>query len=109
MDTDIPRPGRAAVLFVPVHEGKGAVALRSARLGSGERVVPAFTTAPRLRAAMGAGQRWIRLAEPAVRALTAPLGISRLWIDPLVVASGPAPAGRERDRAGARHGVRAQG
>ncbi|WP_408055915.1 SAV_915 family protein [Streptomyces blattellae] len=48
-----------------------------------------FTSASRLTDALGAGQPWIRLAEPALRALIAPLGVTTVTIDPRI--SAPAP------------------
>ncbi|WP_308403702.1 SAV_915 family protein, partial [Streptomyces niphimycinicus] len=46
--------------------------------------VPAvgFSTRQRLTAVLGTRQPWIRLGEPALRALTEPLGATSLTVDP---------------------------
>jgi hypothetical protein len=48
----------------------------------GERTAVAFTGEARLTAALGANQSWIRLGEPALRALAEPLGVTALTVDP---------------------------
>jgi hypothetical protein len=58
----------------------------------GDRTAVGFTSARRLTATLGAGQAWIRLAEPALRALTAPLGITTVTVDPQFTAPASAPA-----------------
>ncbi|MFJ4559965.1 SAV_915 family protein [Streptomyces massasporeus] len=50
-----------------------------------------FTSAERLTAALGADQAWVRLAEPALRSMTTPLGITTVTVDPLFSAPAPAP------------------
>ena len=77
------------LLVVPV-AGSETLALRSGRLPTGERVGIAFSTESRLIQVMGAGQRWIHLAEPAVKSMLAPLGIDRVQVDPGLIASGVA-------------------
>jgi hypothetical protein len=67
------------------------LALRSGRLPTGERVGIAFTTESRLIQIMGAGQRWIRLNEAAIKAMLAPLGIARVQVDPGLIAPGVGP------------------
>ncbi|MFJ9818932.1 SAV_915 family protein [Streptomyces sp. NPDC101151] len=52
----------------------------------------AFTSAGRPAETLGPDQRWIRLAEPALRALTAPLGVTTVTIDPTATAPAAAPA-----------------
>ncbi|RAY12174.1 hypothetical protein DPM19_25970 [Actinomadura craniellae] len=85
-------------MIVPVRESReGALSLMTARLDAGnERVGLAFTGEPRLREALGDGLRWIRLSEPALRAMLRPLGITRIQVDALLVAPrlpvAPAPA-----------------
>ncbi|WP_285626288.1 SAV_915 family protein [Actinoallomurus iriomotensis] len=80
------------LMVVPVRSGSGMVSLRCGRLPNGERVGIAFTTEARLVEAMGAGQAWIRLHERAMRAMLAPLGVTRLQVDPRVVATTPSTA-----------------
>ncbi|MFC6884607.1 MULTISPECIES: SAV_915 family protein [Actinomadura] len=73
------------LFIVPVSErGGGALALRTGRVGR-ERVGIAFSGEDRLRAAYGDGQRWTRLGERALRALLAPLGVTRIQVDPVFV------------------------
>ncbi|WP_414080030.1 SAV_915 family protein [Streptomyces sp. KN37] len=69
-------PGPAGPLFVPVRPGPAGCVARLFRTPVGERTAVAFTTPQRLSAALGARQPWIRLSEQALRALTAPLGVS---------------------------------
>ncbi|NYE48371.1 hypothetical protein HDA32_003491 [Spinactinospora alkalitolerans] len=78
--------GARPALYVPVHASGGVEALRLARLDSGERVALAFTELTRLRAAMGPDQPWTRLAEPALRSMLRPLGVSGIRIDAWAVA-----------------------
>jgi len=76
----------AGLLFVPVRpQGAGPV-LRVFRTPLGERTAVGFTRRDLLTATLGAGQHAIRLAEPALRALTAPLGVSQLIVDPVFSA-----------------------
>ncbi|ASU83650.1 hypothetical protein CDO52_13385 [Nocardiopsis gilva YIM 90087] len=80
---------------VPVRVTNGVDCVRLARLGNGERVALEFSSPERLHAAMGPRQQWIRMAEPALRALVRPLGVTRIQSDPSVVAT-PARAPRSR-------------
>ncbi|MBB6172118.1 hypothetical protein HNR23_002178 [Nocardiopsis mwathae] len=89
-------------MCVPVHATHGVECVRLARLGTGERVAIEFTTPERLRAAMGPGQEWIRMAESALRALVRPLGVTRIQADPSVVAPPTAAAETRRCGRGAR-------
>ncbi|WEO96230.1 SAV_915 family protein [Streptomyces sp. FXJ1.172] len=57
----------------------------------GDLSVGGFTSLLRLTATLGPGRPWIRLAEPALRALTAPLGVTSLTVDPQFTAPAPAP------------------
>jgi hypothetical protein len=80
----------SALMVVPVRAGSGMVSLRCGRLPSGERVGIAFTTEERLAETMGTGQEWIRLHERALRAMLRPLGVTRIQLDPRVLATTPA-------------------
>ncbi|MEV6839445.1 SAV_915 family protein [Streptomyces sp. NPDC051133] len=86
----------AGPLYVPVRPGPSGCAARLFRTPLGERTAVGFTSEHRLTATLGAGQAWIRLAEPALRALTAPLGVTVLTVDPQLTAPAarpmPAPA-----------------
>ncbi|MGW1088505.1 SAV_915 family protein [Streptomyces sp. NPDC002596] len=53
------------------------------------RTAVAFTNERRLTLTLGQRQTWIRLSEPAVRALAAPLGGVDLVVAPLLAAPGP--------------------
>ncbi|MFI9100741.1 SAV_915 family protein [Streptomyces fildesensis] len=60
----------------------------------GGRTAVGFTTEQQLIATLGDDQQWVRLAEPALRALTAPLGVTALTVDPQFTApaaSAPTP------------------
>ncbi|MFI1833709.1 SAV_915 family protein [Streptomyces olivaceoviridis] len=81
----------AGPLYVPVRPGPSGCAARLFRTPLGDRTAVGFTSERRLVVTLGAGQAWIRLAEPALRALTAPLGITSVTIDPLFTAPAPAP------------------
>ena len=93
--------------LVPVRESKaGTLALRTGQLISGERVGLAFTSEASLLMTLGPSQHWILLAPGALRAMLAPLGITRVQLDPRPIAEltseslpsellpGPAGAGR---------------
>jgi hypothetical protein len=45
----------------------------------------AFTSEAAPRAALGAGQPWIRLSEPVLRELLAPLGVHQIRLDPVAL------------------------
>ncbi|MFC4034281.1 SAV_915 family protein [Streptomyces polygonati] len=85
-------------LYVPVRSGPLGSAARFFRTALGGRTAVAFTTEQRLVRTLGPAQEWIRLSEPALRALAAPLGITTLRIDPRLSApaaratAAPAPA-----------------
>ncbi|MEV0209546.1 SAV_915 family protein [Streptomyces sp. NPDC050788] len=84
-------PTPAGPLFVPVRPGPSGCVARLFRTPLGERTAVAFTSVRALTATLGPDQAWIRLAEPALRALTAPLGVTRLTLDPQFSAPAPAP------------------
>ncbi|MGI5141845.1 MULTISPECIES: SAV_915 family protein [unclassified Streptomyces] len=81
----------AGPLFVPVRPGSSGCAARLFRTPLGERTAVGFTSEERLTATLGPDQAWIRLAEPALRALAAPLGVSTVTVDPQFSAPAPAP------------------
>ena len=76
-------------MVVPVRTVPGMVSLRCGRLPTGERVGIAFTTEARLAAVMGAGQPWIQLSERAMEQMLAPLGVTRIQVDPGLVTTAP--------------------
>jgi hypothetical protein len=74
------------VFWVPVKESDfGTVSLRLGRLPEGERVGVAFSTRAELLRAFGPRQKAIRLSVPALRAMLAPLGVTRIRFDVLGV------------------------
>ncbi|MER6082018.1 SAV_915 family protein [Streptomyces sp. NPDC001833] len=81
----------AGPLFVPVRPGPAGCAARLFRTPLGERTAVGFTSARGLAATLGPDQAWIRLAEPALRALAAPLGVTTVTVDPQLSAPAPAP------------------
>ncbi|WP_369390908.1 SAV_915 family protein [Streptomyces sp. CG1] len=84
-------PFPAGPLYVPVRPGPSGCAARLFRTPLGDRTAVGFTSERRLTTTLGARQAWIRLAEPALRALTAPLGVTALTVDPQFTAPAPAP------------------
>ncbi|MFJ6657049.1 SAV_915 family protein [Streptomyces sp. NPDC091377] len=87
-------PSPAGPLYVPVRPGPSGCAARFFRTPLGDRTAVAFTSERRLTATLGTGHLWIRLAEPALRALTEPLGVTALTVDPQL--SAPVPTARPR-------------
>ncbi|GAA3714062.1 SAV_915 family protein [Streptomyces tremellae] len=83
--------GPAAPLVVPVLPDGTGYRLRLFRTPLGGRTAVAFTSPRLLAATLGAGRPWIRLAEPALRALAQPLGVTALTVDPQLAAPRPAP------------------
>ncbi|WP_089105618.1 SAV_915 family protein [Streptomyces hyaluromycini] len=81
----------AGPLFVPVRPGPAGYAARLFRTPLGERTAVGFTSARALAVTLGPDQAWIRLAEPALRALAAPLGVTTVTVDPQLSAPAPAP------------------
>ncbi|MGW3726164.1 SAV_915 family protein [Streptomyces sp. NPDC000851] len=80
----------AGPLYVPVRPGPAACAARLFRTPLGDRTAVGFTSQRKLTATLGPDQPWIRLAEPALRSLTAPLGVTTVTVDPQF--SAPAPS-----------------
>ncbi len=78
-------------LFVPVRNSGCADALRVFRTPDGARTAVAFTSPVRLALVLGADQRWIRLCEPALRALLRDIGVTGIVLDPQATAARPAP------------------
>ncbi|MFJ2221041.1 SAV_915 family protein [Streptomyces anulatus] len=85
-DPDPDEQARAGLLYVPVRPAAAGPALRIFRTPLGERTAVGFTGLALLTATLGAGQPAIRLAEPALRSLTEPLGVDRLVVDPVLSA-----------------------
>ncbi|WFB09897.1 hypothetical protein LRS74_24785 [Streptomyces sp. LX-29] len=84
-------PGPAGPLIVPVRSGPAGYAARMFRTPLGDRMAVAFSSPQRLAAVLGAEQPWVRLSEPALRALTAPLGATSVTVDPQLAAPAPTP------------------
>src|SRR4051794_40551737 len=81
----------AGPLYVPVRPGPAGCTARLFRTPLGDRTAVGFTSERRLTATLGSGQAWIRLAEPVLRALTAPLGVTTVTVDPHFTAPAPTP------------------
>ncbi|MFJ8826846.1 SAV_915 family protein [Streptomyces sp. NPDC102467] len=91
----------AGPLYVPVRPGPAGCATRLFRTPLGERTAVGFTSRERLIVTLGEDQRWIRLAEPALRAIAGPLGVTAVTVDPTFSAPATAaPLARD----GARNG-----
>ncbi|MFE2189186.1 SAV_915 family protein, partial [Streptomyces sp. NPDC059455] len=88
-------------LYVPVRPGPAGCALRVFRTPHCGRTAVGFSTRRRLAAVLGARQPWIRLGEPALRALAEPLGATSLTVDPRLAVRDIAPptSSRRRDTA----------
>ncbi|MGW4347843.1 SAV_915 family protein [Streptomyces sp. NPDC004690] len=84
----------AGPLFVPVRPGPSGCVARIFRTPLGDRTAVGFTSESSLIATLGPEQAWIRLAEPALRALTEPLGIATVTVDPQFTARPAHPARR---------------
>ncbi|MER8101334.1 SAV_915 family protein [Kitasatospora sp. NPDC094016] len=76
------------VWHVPVTvSGTGpTTALRLFRLRDGRRCAVGFSSPESLAALFGPDQAFTELGEPALRALTAPIGVDTLVLDPRLVA-----------------------
>ena len=72
----------AGLLFVPVRSGPAGCTARLFRTPLGGRTAVGFTSPQRLAAALGGDQPWVRLSEPALRALAEPVGATALTVDP---------------------------
>ncbi|WP_371547121.1 hypothetical protein OG266_18840 [Streptomyces sp. NBC_00554] len=82
----------AGRLYVPVRSGPAGCTARFFRTPLGGRTAVGFTSAAKLTATLGTEQVCIRLSEPALRALAAPLGVSALTVDPQLSAPAAAPS-----------------
>ncbi|MFB9371622.1 SAV_915 family protein [Kitasatospora sp. NPDC001664] len=87
----------AGPLYVPVRPGPMGCTTRFFRTPLGGRTAVAFSSELLLTAALGAEQPWIRLAEPALRALAAPMGVTALTVDPQLSAPAAAPSPERAD------------
>lgn len=90
----------AGLLHVPVRSGPAGCTARFFRTPLGGRTAVGFTSAAKLTATLGPDQACIRLSEPALRALAAPLGVTALTVDPQFsapAADRTAAAVRERE------------
>ena len=72
--------------FVPVRSHDDIATLHTGRLPNGLRVGIAFTSLAGLHAAIGPRQQWLRMSADALHDLLAPLGITRIQLDPALVA-----------------------
>ncbi|MEY9844795.1 SAV_915 family protein [Streptacidiphilus sp. MAP5-3] len=90
----------AGLLLIPVRSGPAGSVVRLFRTPLGERTAVAFTTRRQLAAVLGEAQQCVALAEDVVRAMTEPLGVTRLLVDPQLAAL---PAGRLRHDASWEH------
>ncbi|MEU9702855.1 SAV_915 family protein [Streptomyces sp. NPDC047981] len=76
----------AGPLLVPVRSGPAGLSARLFRTPLGDRTAVAFTSEARLAATLGPDHARVRLSEPALRALVAPLGVTALTVDPQLCA-----------------------
>ncbi|ETK30523.1 SAV_915 family protein [Microbispora sp. ATCC PTA-5024] len=77
-------------LYVPVRPGTTTLALRLFRTASGKRTSVAFTSPLKLARVLGQEQPWVRLGEPALRALIKDLDVVGVVVDPAGTMSRPA-------------------
>lgn len=90
----------AGLLHVPVRSGPAGCTTRFFRTPLGGRTAVGFTSAAKLTATLGPDQACIRLSEPALRALAAPLGVTALTVDPQFSAPATTPSvSRDIERA----------
>ncbi len=75
--------------LVPVNSSDGAVTFVLGHRPDGIRVGLAFTSATALRDAMGPCQESIEIADGGLRAMLAPLGVTVVQVDPILVARSP--------------------
>ncbi|WP_284574433.1 SAV_915 family protein [Streptomyces sp. 2P-4] len=76
----------AGLLYVPVRPGTAGAVVRLFRTPLGARTAVGFTDPGRLTATLGAEHPWIRISEPALRAMSRPLGVDLLTVDPTFTA-----------------------
>ncbi|WP_405007634.1 hypothetical protein OHV13_29360 [Kitasatospora purpeofusca] len=82
---------RVVVWHVPVTVTGRTTSLRLFRLRDGRRCAVGFSSAGALAELLGPEQAAVELGEPALRALTAPLGVDELVLDPRLVAAPVVP------------------
>ncbi|MFD3943896.1 SAV_915 family protein [Streptomyces sp. NPDC058579] len=78
----------AGPLLVPVRSGPAGYSARLFRTPLGDRTAVGFTSEAGLAATLGPDHACIRLSEPALRSLVAPLGVTALTVDPQFCAPG---------------------
>ena len=88
MTQEPPDPG---FLFVPLQAAACGVALRLFRDRDGTRCAVGFTTLEDLTRVLGPDQQHYQLRERSVRSLAAERGVSRLIVDPGLVAAPVSP------------------
>jgi hypothetical protein len=87
-------------LYVPVrHTAGGMDTLTIAHTPEGERAGIAFSSAGALAAACRPSQSFTEMAEDALREMLAPLGITRIQLDPAAVGTGHAERAERAGRA----------
>ncbi|WP_329260374.1 hypothetical protein OG223_41140 [Streptomyces sp. NBC_01478] len=99
-DPEPSEPVPAGLLHVPVRSGPAGCTARFFRTPLGGRTAVGFTSAAKLTATLGTDQASIKLSEPALRALAAPLGVTALTVDPSLsapAADRTAATARERE------------
>jgi hypothetical protein len=95
-------PGRQAppqIVIVPAHPAAGGertadgeaadVVFEMRRDDVGRAVLPAFSSVPRLVAALGSAQPWLALPLPRVRQLAAAAGADAVHLDPVIRPDAP--------------------
>ncbi|MEU6170093.1 SAV_915 family protein [Streptomyces tanashiensis] len=85
----------AGPLLVPVRSGPAGCSARLFRTPLGDRTAVGFTSEAGLAATLGPDHACVRLAEPALRALVAPLGVTALTVDPQFAAPAASKAARD--------------
>ncbi|WP_432570590.1 SAV_915 family protein [Kineococcus sp. SYSU DK005] len=84
---------RPAPLLVPVRPTPAGCRLAVFADARGRRTAVAFTSRELMHRVLGEQRPHVELAERAVRALLAPLGVDALVVDPVLCAPLPAPLG----------------
>ncbi|KJY27035.1 SAV_915 family protein [Streptomyces sp. NRRL S-495] len=90
-DPEPSEPGPAGRFLVPVRSGPLGCAARLFRTPLGDRTAVVFTSEQQLVGVLGPTQAWITLAEPALRALVEPLGVTTVTVDPQLAAAPARP------------------
>jgi hypothetical protein len=80
-------PPDTARVYVPLRESACGVALRLFRDQGGERCAVGFTRLELMARLLGPDQRYYRLTVRSVRELAAQRGVTRLTLDPALVAA----------------------